>query len=56
MRMPFRREPAWRRLARPVAHHGADLARKGAAAGAALVAVSAASAVAGAFRRREERR
>ncbi|MFS3128459.1 hypothetical protein ACLM5J_08630 [Nocardioides sp. Bht2] len=55
MRFPRRRVSFWRRLGRPVASDGAELARKGAVAGAALVAVAVGSAVAGAFRRREER-
>ena len=53
---PFRRESAWTRATKPLTQMSSGkLARSGITAGATVVAVSAASALTSALRRRAER-
>lgn len=53
---PFRRESAWTRATKPLTQvPSGKLARSGITAGATVVAVSAASALTSALRRRVER-
>lgn len=53
---PFRRETRWDKVTKPLRKAaGAKAARSGVTAGAAMVALSVASAVTSAARRRQER-
>jgi hypothetical protein len=52
----FRKETAWDKVAKPLAHlPGRSLAKSGLTAGGAVVALSVASAATSALRRRAER-